>query len=379
MNNRLTASTAAALLFACCTLGAQQADRARTEALSQRAADRLQALHDEADRLASDERTLLGELRRLEVERQIKAEELRQADTSASAAAGQLRAVDLQIQQLEQQEQAEKPELHARLVNLYKLGRGRYGRLLLSTSDVRRVAQAARMVAALAQRDRERVARHERRLQELTTSRKALDDRRRQLASLRAGAERAKSSADRAIIARNQLIQQIDQQRDLNAQLAGELQGAQQKLQATLAAVAGSTASDMVSLPLRPFRGALEWPAVGTIRQRFGRATTGRSGFTNGIDIAAPEGTGVRAVHDGVVAFADAFTGFGKLVIVDHGVQTFSLYGNLADVAVARGAHVQHGESVGTVGTAPTGAAGLYFELRVDGRPVDPLEWLRRK
>jgi septal ring factor EnvC (AmiA/AmiB activator) len=87
----------------------------------------------------------------------------------------------------------------------------------------------------------------------------------------------------------------------------------------------------------------------------------------------------VTAVHEGVVAFADVFSGFGKLVIVDHGAQTFSLYGNLADVGVTRGAHVQHGDAVGTVGVAATGAAGLYFELRVDGRAVDPLEWLRRK
>src|SRR3954471_21242243 len=271
MHKRLAASIAAAVLLACCTVAAQDGDRALTEALARRAADRLQALHEEADRLASDERSLLGELRRLEVERQIRTEELRRSDANASAAAAELKAVDQQIQELEQQERTEKPALHARLVSLYKLGRGRYARLLLSTSDITRIAQASRMVAAVAERDRQRIAEHERRRTELTASRKSLDDRRRLLASLRTDAARAKAAADSAVAARNDLIQQIDQRRDLNAQLAGELEGAQQKLQATLSKVGGDAANaSALPLPLSPFRGTLEWPAAGTIRQRFG-------------------------------------------------------------------------------------------------------------
>ena len=56
----------------------------------------------------------------------------------------------------------------------------------------------------------------------------------------------------------------------------------------------------------------------------------------------------------------------------------FTLYGHLAEAAVAQGARVRRGEAVGTVGLVPAGGAGLYFELRIDGRPVDPLQWLRR-
>jgi septal ring factor EnvC (AmiA/AmiB activator) len=142
---------------------------------------------------------------------------------------------------------------------------------------------------------------------------------------------------------------------------------------------AGGPAPDAVSLPLGPFRGDLEWPVDGAVRQRFRGTDQIRGTLSNGIDLAADEGVDVLAIHDGVVAFADSFTGFGNLVIVDHGPQTFSLYGNLADLAVAKGARLAQGHSVGTVGIAPNGAAGLYFELRVDGRPVDPLQWLRKR
>ncbi len=66
-------------------------------------------------------------------------------------------------------------------------------------------------------------------------------------------------------------------------------------------------------------------------------------------------------------------------MILDHGAQTFSLYGNLLDIAVHAGARVDRGQPVGSVGTRRSpGAAGLYFELRIDGRPVDPLQWLKK-
>src|SRR5881628_3665269 len=131
------------------TVMAPQPERTRTETLARRASDRLQALHREAERLASDERTLLNELRTLEVQRQIKVEELRQVDADAAKAASALADIDHQVQRLERQEQEARPELRSRLVEIYKLGRGRYVRLLLSTSDMRRLGQAARMVAVM--------------------------------------------------------------------------------------------------------------------------------------------------------------------------------------------------------------------------------------
>src|SRR5688572_26664457 len=201
----------------------QLPDRERTEALAARAAQRLQALHDEADRLATEERSLLRDLRQLELSRQIRTAELRQSDADAKQAAAELAAIDAEIRRLEQQEQAEAPELRARLTELYKLGQGRYLRMVLSISDARRLGAAARMVAALARRDRDRLAAHQRRRESLTASRTKLNERAVGLNALRADAEKAQAAADRAVEARNAIIKGIDRQRDLNAQLAGEL------------------------------------------------------------------------------------------------------------------------------------------------------------
>ena len=78
------------------------------------------------------------------------------------------------------------------------------------------------------------------------------------------------------------------------------------------------------------------------------------------------------------MAYAGSFEGLGNLVIVDHGSQTFTLYGYLMEMTVGQGAHVQERQAVGRVGVSPTGDPLLYFELRVNGRPVDPLLWLER-
>jgi murein hydrolase activator len=353
-------------------------DRAQAEALARRAAQRIAALHREADALAAQERTVLVDLQRLEVERQLRQEELKKANAEAASTSAQLGDLGAKIRDLEQRQATERPGLESRLVDVYKLGRGGYLRLLLSVDDMRSVGRAYRTVAALSQLDRQRVVEHRSTLEALRASQKSLQERRTALAAIQAEAQRARAAADRAAAARADLIAQIDKRRDLNAELAGELQAAQQKLQQAVASMtAGKAPAEPVALPVRPFQGDLDWPLAGPVVQRFGRYASAAG--PNGIEIASAEGTTVSAIHDGTVAYADIFAGFGNLVIVDHGNQAFSLYGHLSSVEVSRGARVARGQPVGKAGAAPAGPTGVYFELRIDGKPVDPVQWLRKR
>jgi len=355
----------------------QSSDRTRTETLARRATERLRALQMEADALATQERTLLGDLRKLELDRQLKSEELQQIGADSAQVATELAANTQRTRDLEHQELSGRPELRNRLVDIYKLGQGRYLRLLLSTTDIRQVGQAARMLSALAKLDRDRLESRQRTLDDLKRTRLTLEDRRRRLEGLRAKAQAAEAALARSARARNDLVHDIDSRRDLNAQLVGELQAANQRLQLTLRDLANG-AADAATLPIRPFRGDLEWPVTATTGIR--RSSRSASSPTSaGIDINAAEGAPVAAIHEGVVAYADAFGGFGNLVIVDHGAQSFSLYGNLLEMSVAKGARIERGDTVGTVGPAPAGPPELHFELRIDGQSVDPLQWLRKR
>src|SRR5438034_6303917 len=167
----------AAFAFIGLAASAQQPDRAQTEAMARRAGERLQALQREADRLASEEGTLLNDLRQLEVQRLLKAEEVKQVDAEARRIEGDRAATSRRADALDRSEAVEAPELRARLVELYKLGQARYVRLLLSTPDIRHIGQASRMVAALASLDRERVDSHQRTIAELKAARRALEER----------------------------------------------------------------------------------------------------------------------------------------------------------------------------------------------------------
>jgi len=141
----------------------------------------------------------------------------------------------------------------------------------------------------------------------------------------------------------------------------------------------GEPGSERVAVPLEPFRGSLEWPVAGRVAARYGQTANrlGGAAVKNGVDIAAEEGTPVRAVHGGTVRFADTYTGFGTLVIVDHGSEAYSLYGYLSSAAVKQGDQVEAGTELGRVGAPPGGTPALYFELRIDGHSVDPLQWVK--
>ena len=373
--SRFVAALMVAVAGAATVALAQPVDRDRAEALARRAGERIAALRAEAERLASEQQSLLGTLRRLEVEREVRTLELARARQDAQRVAADVATLDEQVRTLDAQERAALPDVNARLVTLYKLGRGQYARLLLSAPDAQRFAQAVRLASAVAEQDRQRLARYRQRLAQLSEARDLAGQRQEQLRALERAADGARHAADRAVDAHLAMVRDIDSRRDLTQRLAGELLTSQQRLQAALA---GFASPATLALPIRPFKGDLDWPVPGTIRQRFG-ATTGGRPPARGVEIGAPEASAVHAVHGGQVAFADTFTGFGRLVIVDHGNQTFSLYGNLGELQIRQGARVERGDPVGTVGLGSDGSAGIYFELRIDGQPVDPLQWLAKR
>ena len=348
------------------------------DAARQRAAERIRALQRESDSLAKQERTLLVELRQLEVERALKTEELATIERDLRETRTQVETTTARAAALGAAAESERPGVEQRLVQLYKLGHAGYWRLLLDTDDLRTIGRAYRTASALNRLDRERVQEHQRTLEALQRERQSLEAHLKEVARLQERAVAARKAADRAVASRTALVASIDARRDLNAQLAGELEAAQQRLQGTVAQLGGRAAA--VMLPLRPFRGVLPWPASGVVIGRFGRTTSSRFGTSiprNGLEISLAEDQPVRAVHEGTVAFADEFTGYGNLIIIDHGDNAYSLYGYLLSMDVARGAHVDPQTRVGSSGRNPSGNPALYFELRIDGKPVDPLQWLK--
>jgi murein hydrolase activator len=360
-------------------LGVSLHGQADPKSQSDRAAARIKALQAESDRLAAQARTVFGDLRRLEIDRELKQAEVVKVETQLARVTLARNNAANQVDALEQMRLAQTPGVKERLVELSKRGRAGYVQLLLASDDVRAIGRMARGVAAVAELDRVRLETHRRTLAAERDALNELEKQRTAALALQREATRARAAVTAAVAARNRLIEDLDHRRDLAAQFVAELQAAQLQLDRTIATADAS--SRVIALPIGAFQGDLPWPANGQVTTRFGRLPAGRFGTTivrNGIEVAAAEGTTAAAVHEGTVAFAAPFSGFGTLVIIDHGNSAFTLYGHLLDTVVSAGTNVSRGAPLGHVGLSPSGGAALYFELRIDGRPVDPLQWLRR-
>jgi len=131
----------------------------------------------------------------------------------------------------------------------------------------------------------------------------------------------------------------------------------------------------------RPFvslKGHLNLPVRGELVNRFGSPRSGNNITWKGLFIRSENGGDVKAIAGGQVVFADWLRGFGNLTIIDHGNNYMSLYGNNETLYKQVGDIVRGGDTVATVGNSGGNSdSGLYFELRHQGKPFDPLTWTK--
>jgi septal ring factor EnvC (AmiA/AmiB activator) len=128
--------------------------------------------------------------------------------------------------------------------------------------------------------------------------------------------------------------------------------------------------------PFRTLRGQLQWPSRGKLTTHYGTPRKVGKLKWQGVTITAPEGTEVRAISHGRVAFSDWLRGFGLLIIIDHGDGYMSLYGGNQSLFKEVGDWVEAGEVIAGVGNSGGHKdSALYFEIRHNGKPTNPLKW----
>jgi septal ring factor EnvC (AmiA/AmiB activator) len=374
-------------------LWAQSPTRVPTDEGSRGVAEELSELQAESTRLVEQARTILAELRELEAERDLQMGRLRDAQAAVVEGQAAVERTAERLLALEAQRFAQLPALEAQLVDIYKRGRVGYAKLVLSAGGIREFGRAARAVAAMLRVSGDRVTRHRATIAAVVQQRTALEAELEMRRAREADAQRAQAAVTRAVANRNALLAKIDARRDVTAQLAGELQVEQARLEsqgaARIARSESSTAPEApaavrppepeILTPLSPLRGELLWPVSGRVTGRFGRqvAEADDPAAANGVEIASREGNPVRALHAGTISFAGPLGRFGNVVIVDHGANTLSVYGYLGSISVDRDNEVESGVELGRVGAMPSGEALLFLEIRIDGRSVDPVQWLR--
>lgn len=123
------------------------------------------------------------------------------------------------------------------------------------------------------------------------------------------------------------------------------------------------------------------WPVMGHITGSFGERLdpfSGEGAFHAGVDISSGYGDDVRSAADGLVVAVEQRAGYGRMVLVDHGFGTSTLYGHLSSFKTRVGARVKRGEAIGTVGTSGRASGPhVHYEVRIYGTPVNPWRYLR--
>jgi murein hydrolase activator len=189
----------------------------------------------------------------------------------------------------------------------------------------------------------------------------------------------ARESQERQKLAdRRNAVEVARSRSDRERRAVSELQDAAARLEKTLGS---SESAALTEAGPGLERGRVPQPVEGKIRERFGRKVDPQFGTRvqrSGIEIQAEPGTPVKAVGKGKVLFAGWLPGYGQVVIVDHGEASVSVSGYLEEVAVKADDFLEGGDVIGSVGeTGSLNGPGLYFELRRDGTPVDPVAWFK--
>jgi septal ring factor EnvC (AmiA/AmiB activator) len=281
---------------------------------------------------------------------------------------------ELEVVQLSAALDRAREDLERSLSGLYRLGRQGYLRLLFSLQPGRQLLPSIRLLRFLARRDREAIDRYQ-------ETKDTVQRERRELLARRAETEgwiRQEQVRRRQLAAVREkkafLFARAEQESSQLALRTDELVDKEKKLATFLDVLAAGAQAQLAGTPLQEFRGVLDWPVEARVSVGFGPRLDPRYKTRvphNGIALATSPGTGIRVVFPGKVLFAAPFSGYGNTVVVQHPGRVFSLYAGLSDLRVAKEGMLSLGDEVGLASDK------LYFEIRVENRPEDPLKWLR--
>jgi murein hydrolase activator len=354
-------------------------------------------LKEEKERVAAArarERSILAELEEIDRGLVAKQREVVKLEARIKRAQSDIVLFRGEISKLERQRGGQVQALAGRLRAMYRVhAQGGAVPVILSGDDPVRRAAAVRHLASLAALDARLIQEYRGTSERLADRKSREEAQQRELAGLHEEAKREQAEVDREAAKRRTLLAKVRDERAYHERMVGELTEASHRLEAFIRDLQAKQRR-LAKVPppkggIEPpavgfgnLRGRLPWPTEGRIVTGFGAQVHPRFGtrtFRNGVDIEAAVGREVAAVHAGHVVYTGWFKGYGNLIILDHGNEYYTLYAHVAEIEAKEGEDVKAGQRIGTVGdTGSLAGPRLYFEVRYQGKPQDPEQWLRQ-
>ncbi|MDQ3619634.1 MAG: peptidoglycan DD-metalloendopeptidase family protein [Actinomycetota bacterium] len=351
-------------------------------------ARRVQALDEKRAAAESEVETLSGKVARLDSVI---------ADVRAELTAAQLRltALSEQLDEYQAQLEARMETFQDRAVAAYVAGPSAPMDGLLSAEDFSDLVERFTYYESALNTDSELIVEIQR-LEEITEERRAeVEANKNQIASqkLRLEQDRAKvytlreqranvlAAREEAISQKRSILSGVRSRQARLERIDAQLEADSNEIQAILSAPTGGSAPAPPSIGSPQDGGQLLWPANGPVTSGYGyrvHPIFGTRTLHAGIDIGAAYGSPAWAADAGTVSYVGAMSGYGNVVIVDHGGGLATTYNHLSAFSVSSGESVGRGQQVGAIGcTGYCTGPHLHFEVRVNGSPVDPMPYLQ--
>jgi len=332
---------------------------------------------------------------------------LKEKETALDHLSGELKTVESgvvstqkQIQIMLAELEKKREEISKRVASLYKAGEMGNVRIFFSSGSIPEVLENRRYMRSVLDHDRALFQDYQNRLQRLKSLKESLEkeaERKERLSGkikakkLEIETEKSKKAA--------YLSQVISEKKSYQSSLK-ELQANARRLQAMVERLEARSRKSYTQKDEKKKlipgdhhqppvtdkgfgsqRGRLSLPVSGELVGRFGKHKHPEFNsytFNNGITISSSMNSDIRSVYEGEVIFAERFKGYGNMLIIDHGGGYFTLYAHTSRINKKVGSTVHKNDVVANVGDSdsPNGAQ-LYFEIRYQGKPIDPGPWFK--
>lgn len=357
--------------------GAALAEAATRQEIENRLKHILTQLSAQRDKLRlvrRKERRLLGELEG--IDRTKDQAERKLAELSADYRQTQLRTTEVtaQLERAQWQLTVRHRRMGSRLREIYKYGRTGYAEVLLGSDDFAAFITRWHLISTIVHADTAAIDAYAADVARYHRLQATLAQDRAYLRTLTAQTEARQREIAAQEQTKREMLERLQTERAAYERVVRELEKNSRDLETLIRRAQVAPHRPAVAEAHPQF--AFLWPARGMFTSGFGMRRHPLFGIWHlhtGVDIAAAWGAPVLAAADGRVIYAGWFGGYGKIVVIDHGGGISTLYGHLARLLAVAGDEVRRGQPIGRVGsTGYSTGPHLHFEVRVDGRPINP-------
>jgi len=278
--------------------------------------------------------------------------------------------------------------LESRLRQIYKRRLTGYLEILFNSESFSDFLTRFRYIKNILSLDAEMINDIRQQMKRIENKKINLENREEILSLLKKEVEKEKENIEFSIKARKSIINKIDSQKEVYLKSLKELEQSSLEIKNIIERIYKQQEEDsekasqkeVPTITLKPKKGILALPVQGKLISEYGRQKNtdfNTYTFNSGIDISAPLGQVVHAAGSGEIIYTGNIKGYGQIIIIDHSGRITTLYAHLSKILVEIGDKVKKEQVIGQVGdSGGVSSTRLHFEVRVEGKPTDPMNWL---